>query len=432
MTYALSFDLNLGSAGIADARAQFIDTTGANVGAAISTGFVDVGSGFYQWYYALFADTFVGGVKFYSNAFPAVILAFKAINPPDWKLTWDEVLTKATHNVAASSGRRLRQLSSNVILDGTAVSATSNTIVLDSGASSLDGAYDPGEIWIIAGTGAGQARLIYQYTGATKTAVVDRDWKITPDGSSDYVIVGNPGREHVNEGLARAATSTTLQLNALASSISGEYNGQILFIRSGMGQDQARRVLSYDGATKTATVDAWSTLPDATSAYVVLPTGMLEMSEIWSYASRTLTQNAATTAAQVAGSDIVLTRGDTLSAPLTGLGNLTSYTTLDFTVKVNQADPDTAAIVRIRKNLSATNDGLLTLNGAAATTAADGSITINDATLGNITVTLKAADTAQLAINDLVYDVQMITAAGVATLTSGVFSVVADVTRAVS
>lgn len=51
------------------------------------------------------------------------------------------------------------------------------------------------------------------------------------------------------------------------------YTGQTIFIRSGTGEDQAKTVLSYDGATHVATVDAWVEVPDETSAYVMLPSG---------------------------------------------------------------------------------------------------------------------------------------------------------------
>ncbi len=151
--------------------------------------------------------------------------------------------------------------------------STINTIVFDALASSLDGAYDPAMVYIQSGTGAGQTRLIYQYTGLTKTAVVDRDWRIIPDTTSVFQIVADAGREHVNEGLARGATAYTIILNENASNNNDAYIGQVILIRSGYGEDQARRVIAYDGNTKVATIRrAWHEIPDTTSAYVMLPT----------------------------------------------------------------------------------------------------------------------------------------------------------------
>jgi hypothetical protein len=188
---------------------------------------------------------------------------------------WDEVLTGATHNIPSSAGRRLRQLAGRVIIDGTAVGPGTgvNQIVLDVDASSVDGAYDPGMVVLVEGTGAGQSRMIFEYVGSTKTATVDRNWKVVPDATSKYVIFGFPGREHVNEGTVRGGTVNTVRLNALASSSHGAYIRQSVFVRSGTGDDQVRTVIAYDGTTKWATVDEdWDTVPDTTSGYAILPT----------------------------------------------------------------------------------------------------------------------------------------------------------------
>lgn len=199
---------------------------------------------------------------------------------------WDEVLTGATHNVATSAGRRLRQIAGVVIHDGTAQAGTSNTITLDTGASATDGAYDPAMVVIVGGTGVGQTRLILQYTGSTRVAVVDRDWKVTPDNTSVFQIQADAGREHVNEGLAQGGTATTITLNALASSSDDAYNGQIAFIRSGTGQDQTGVVVDYNGTTKVATIATamangeWSVTPDSTSAYVMLPSSPVVLAAI--------------------------------------------------------------------------------------------------------------------------------------------------------
>jgi hypothetical protein len=196
---------------------------------------------------------------------------------------WDEVLTAATHNIANSAGRRLRQTAALVIREDTAQGpgTGTNQIQLDAAASAVDGAYDPTAVAIVGGTGAGQSRLVLGYEGATKTATVDRDWKVNPDATSEFQILANPGREHVNEGLAQGGTPTTITLNTLASNANDAYINQIIFIRSGTGADQARRVVDYDGATKVATINGrvWDTTPDTTSAYVMLPTGIVEMND---------------------------------------------------------------------------------------------------------------------------------------------------------
>lgn len=211
-------------------------------------------------------------------------------------LVWDEPLTGATHNVANSSGRRLRQLASIIVWDGTAqgAGANGNQIILDSGASSFNGSYDPSLIAIVNGTGAGQCRLILDYVGSTRTATVDRTWRVNPDNTSEFIIYADAGREHVNEGLAQGGTTNTITLNSTASSTNDEYVGQLVFIRSGLGEDQVGLVTAYNGTTKVATVARnWATIPNTTSAYVMLPNHIHDLDEIstsvWSNATRTLT-----------------------------------------------------------------------------------------------------------------------------------------------
>jgi len=190
---------------------------------------------------------------------------------------WDEVLTGATHNVPTSAGRRLRQVTASIIIDGMAQGAGTgnNQIQLANDASSVNGTYDPGLVYIVSGAGIGQSRIILEYNGATRTATVNRDWKVAPDATSEYVIAAYADLQCVNEGLVRAATANTIQLNALASTDDDAYNGQAVFIVSGTGQDQLAVIRDYDGATQTATTYCTlATTPDTTSGYVMLPLGL--------------------------------------------------------------------------------------------------------------------------------------------------------------
>lgn len=187
---------------------------------------------------------------------------------------WDEILIGSTHNITNSSGRRMREAGAPLIREETARGAGTgnNQIQLDTGASAIDGAYDPSMVLIIDGTGLGQTRLILEYDGTDKIATVDRNWKVNPDATSVFQILAFAGREHVNEGLARAGTSSTVMLNVLASSDDDVYVGQAIFIRSGTGEDQRKFVTAYDGITKIATVHTpWDIIPDSTSGYVMLP-----------------------------------------------------------------------------------------------------------------------------------------------------------------
>ncbi|MGI9297088.1 MAG: beta strand repeat-containing protein [Gammaproteobacteria bacterium] len=159
-----------------------------------------------------------------------------------------------------------------VVDQGTAQAGTANTITLAATASATDGQYDPGQVILIAGTGAGQARSIIDYDGTTKVAVIDKDWRTNPDSTTSYVVQTSPGQLHVNEGQAQAGAASTITLNAVASATDDIYIGQTVFLVGGTGQDQSRVITDYNGTTKVATVHkAWNTNPDATTSYVMLP-----------------------------------------------------------------------------------------------------------------------------------------------------------------
>jgi hypothetical protein len=230
--------------------------------------------------YQAFADYTASTPNLFASIEISIIdgkLAFEALDAgivavPD--TVWDELLTGATHNIATSAGRRLRQIAENIITDGIAQGAGtgSNQIQLATDASSVSGAYDPSVVSIVSGTGAGQCRAILEYDGSTRTATVNRDWKVLPNATSEYIITPFVDIYSVNEGLIRAATTNTVQLNALASTLNGAYVGQAVFLVSGTGQDQAGLVIAYNGTTQTATIDGtWGTIPDTTTAYVMIP-----------------------------------------------------------------------------------------------------------------------------------------------------------------
>ena len=157
--------------------------------------------------------------------------------------------------------------------------------------------------------------------------------------------------------------------------------------------------------------------------------GFRAQTPVWSESVRTLTQAAASVVAAVSGSTITIKRGDTLSASLTGLGDISSSSKLWFTVKTSLGDADADSIIQID---DAT--GLLYLNGAdASARAANGSITVDDAAAGDITIALDEAETDDLVPATLQYDVQMLDSSGdVSTLTEGQCGVSGDVTRAVT
>jgi hypothetical protein len=195
---------------------------------------------------------------------------------------WDEVLTGATHNVQNSAGKRLRTIAQMVVSSDVAQGPGTgpNQIVLAAAEPSVDGTFDPSLVAIVGGTGVGQCRRVLEYVGSTRAATVNRNWKTAPDATSEYVIYADAGGQSSNEGKVRAASSNTVQLNALAASTDDAYIGQTVWIVSGTGDDQAKMITDYNGTTKTATIDGtWAVTPDTTSAYILLPTAAMMLGD---------------------------------------------------------------------------------------------------------------------------------------------------------
>lgn len=97
------------------------------------------------------------------------------------------------------------------------------------------------------------------------------------------------------QGTAQSATSTTLVLDASAPFADDTAIGMTLWAcGSTQGYCQARAITDYVTSTDTATVDAWTVTPSGTITYYVFGTapgggGSLTASDVWAYATRTLT-----------------------------------------------------------------------------------------------------------------------------------------------
>jgi hypothetical protein len=119
------------------------------------------------------------------------------------------------------------------LYSGTAVSATSTTVVLASDAASVDSYYVGTALRTLTGTGANQDRLISAYVGSTRTATVTDAWVTNPDSSTTLRI--DPARVHVDNvselqsGIATAAALTTLA-------------DRVLLLMAGLGITRLERV----------------------------------------------------------------------------------------------------------------------------------------------------------------------------------------------
>lgn len=156
----------------------------------------------------------------------------------------------------------------------------------------------------------------------------------------------------------------------------------------------------------------------------------LTAAQVWAYVTRTLTQSAAQIQDIVEGSMITVYQYSQWTFSITGLGDISDRSRLYFTAKedLDSDDDEAATIVQLEET-----DGLLYIDGTAATNAALGTLTVDNETLGNISGIVDGSVTGIDAPKLGLYDVRQITVAGVALppLTISDFRVKSSITKAV-
>ncbi len=93
------------------------------------------------------------------------------------------------------------------------------------------------------------------------------------DGGLEHIDVtaGGTGYTNTDTGTAQGGGATTITLASTASATNDIYNGMTVYLSSGLGSGQIKVITDYVGSTKVATVSTWTTNPDNTSVYEVMP-----------------------------------------------------------------------------------------------------------------------------------------------------------------
>lgn len=159
--------------------------------------------------------------------------------------------------------------------------------------------------------------------------------------------------------------------------------------------------------------------------------------EVWAYANRLLTGAQAAQLALIAvpitvisnvteGNVITVKSRDSWSIPITGLGFITGATKLWFSVKTCDGDADSTSVIFLEESA-----GLTVVNSQPYTPTTDGTITVDDSDLGNITVAIAAAATGDTTSGS--WAVKALQADGTAvTLSAGDFNVTTADIKAIS
>lgn len=111
----------------------------------------------------------------------------------------------------------------------------------------------------------------------TATGAVGVDWGNVENPNTSITLGGTSVgatalANYLRLSTAQAGAAGTITLDAGASAVDDFYKGTTVWITASTGIGQARRIVSYVGATKVATVQPnWVTNPSATSTFMILP-----------------------------------------------------------------------------------------------------------------------------------------------------------------
>jgi hypothetical protein len=167
---------------------------------------------------------------------------------------------------------------SGITLSGTANIADTTVKITLTGGVATDNYYNGQLVIITGGTGAGQSRTILKYLAGGTAATPTRDFLVAPDQTSTFIVVGSDIPALLEAGVAQAGGAATITLDSTASATTGTYKNNFIMLTGGTGGGQTRLITAYDGTTKVATVvPNWTTNPDTTSIYQVLPAARVDV-----------------------------------------------------------------------------------------------------------------------------------------------------------
>jgi hypothetical protein len=136
---------------------------------------------------------------------------------------WDEAMSG--HQTTGTTGRALTL--AGTILDETTATGTPTTTTLQlTAGSATDDFYNDLEIIPTTGTLAGQARIITDYAGATKTITIDEAWTSAPSNGDGVIIRArhshsiNQMQQVVDDALTAYGTATATDVTTAAANVS--------------------------------------------------------------------------------------------------------------------------------------------------------------------------------------------------------------------
>lgn len=264
-------------------------------------------------------------------------------------------------------------------------------------------------------------RRVTAYNGTTGAITLDEALPTTTtNGNKIYIM---PQYLAVNATAISDSSAAADSVEANIGNLDATVNSRSTLTDAQVWASGTRTLTSFG----TLIADIWS------YATRTLTSGGATAADVWAYATRTLTQAAASVIDAVTGERVTVYRGTTWRISLTGLGDLSAYETIYFSVKSKYEDSDSQAILRVKND---DEEGLERVNGQEPGDASNGEVVIDDETAGDITIVVAAAETQNMPLeSNIHYDVKGIDADGDTNLISDgqqKFTIRGDATRRVS
>lgn len=204
---------------------------------------------------------------------------------------------------------------------------------LDANASTVTNAYINSYLYDIT---INEYRQIVYYDGTTQVAYLDTPFSGAWAAADSYNIRQTPPMETALVSGVNSVTSIILA--PTASSVTDYYKGFFLYMVTGAAIYEARIITAYDGATKTATVVAFSALPVIGDTYQILPFTRDNYSNL-NYTGSVVSQN------EVVCYEVRLLRLSIPNVDLwTGYGNRASFYPYLYVELATTSSPNTSII----------------------------------------------------------------------------------------
>lgn len=271
---------------------------------------------------------------------------------------------------------------------------------------------------------------LYYYYGVAKTASDDASQKHVAAVILDFADA--PGiAEIVATSVWASLTSALTTVGSIGKLLVDRIDAAIS-TRSTLGAGAQMDLVDTPNATARAALATavWASGTRTLTSISAFTASIAQA--VWTFGTRTLTQSVASLQDVIDGTSITRQSGSTWVISITGLGSLTGYDKIWFTLKDDPLYEDSKAVLQIAKHADESADGLIVLDGAATgLTATDAEIEIDDEAVGNITITVQAAATAQITPGvSRYYDIKMLKDGAATPLSAnGTFNAIPSVTH---